>query len=34
LTIDEKERRRMEEKKLQKKKMNFLRREMKSMGPI
>jgi len=33
LTIDEKEKRRMEGKKLQKKERNILRREMKSMGP-
>jgi len=33
LTIDEKEKRRMEGKKLQKKERNILRREMKSMDP-
>jgi hypothetical protein len=34
LPIDEKHRRRMEKKKLQKRERNFLRREMKSMGPV
>ena len=33
MTIDEKEKRRMEGKKLQKKERNILRREMKSMDP-